>query len=296
MKLVVGTRGSKLALAQTNEVIKLLTKKFPELEFEKKLIKTTGDKILDSPLAKIPGKGLFVKEIDEAVESGKVDFAIHSMKDVPIELHKNLEIVSVPKRHPTNDVLISRSSSIDKLRKNAIVGTSSIRRKAEILNYRCDLIVKDVRGNVDTRIKKLNEYDAILMAEAGLRRLNLEKLIAQRLPLEAFPPSVGQGAVAVVARSDFEHNTTLASINDEKSMQCIRAERALLKSLGGGCQMPLGVLTKASVNLKLRGIVFSPDGKKRIEAAASGKPEDAEAVGAAAGEKLLDNGAGALLP
>lgn len=298
MKLVVGARGSKLALAQADAVIKLLTKKFPELRFEKKIIKTTGDRILDSPLAKIGGKGLFVKEIDEAVARGEADFAVHSMKDVPVELHKNLEIVSVPKRHPTNDALISQGSlSIDGLRKNAVIGTSSIRRKAEILNYRPDLVVKDIRGNVDTRIKKLGdyEYDAILMAEAGLKRLGLEKSISQRLPLNEFPPSVGQGAIAVVARSGSEHNTILVSINDEKSMLCIKAERALLKSLGGGCQMPLGVLTNAGANLALKAAVFSPDGKKKIDAAASGKLKDAEGIGIAVGKKLLANGADALL-
>lgn len=292
--MLIGTRGSKLALRQVDIVIELLNKKFPELIFEKKIIKTTGDKILDAPLAKIGGKGLFVKEIDEAVSKGDVDFAVHSMKDVPAELPGDLELVCVPEREDAGDALISRDNlSIDELPGSAVIGTSSIRRKAEFLNYRSDFIIKELRGNVDTRMRKLwaGEYDAIVMAKAGLKRLGFERNLTQDLPLDTFLPSVGQGAIAVVARKDFEQKSMLAAINHERSMQRCAAERALLRRLGGGCQVPVGVLTKVDKKLKIRAAVLSPDGKKKIQVEMEGEPAEAENLGSAAAEKLLENGA-----
>lgn len=292
--MLIGTRGSKLALRQVDIVIELLNKKFPKLVFEKKIIKTTGDKILDAPLAKIGGKGLFVKEIDEAVSKGDVDFAVHSMKDVPAELPGDLELVCVPEREDAGDALISRDNlSIDELPGSAVIGTSSIRRKAEFLNYRSDFIIKELRGNVDTRMRKLwaGEYDAIVMAKAGLKRLGFERNLTQDLPLDTFLPSVGQGAIAVVARKDFEQKSMLAAINHERSMQRCAAERALLRRLGGGCQVPVGVLTKVDKKLKIRAAVLSPDGKKKIQVEMEGEPAEAENLGSAAAEKLLENGA-----
>lgn len=292
--MLIGTRGSKLALRQVDIVIELLNKKFPKLVFEKKIIKTTGDKILDAPLAKIGGKGLFVKEIDEAVSKGDVDFAVHSMKDVPAELPGDLELVCVPEREDAGDALISRDNlSIDELQGSAVIGTSSIRRKAEFLNYRSDFIIKELRGNVDTRMRKLwaGEYDAIVMAKAGLKRLGFERNLTQDLPLDTFLPSVGQGAIAVVARKDFEQKSMLAAINHERSMQRCAAERALLRRLGGGCQVPVGVLTKVDKKLKIRAAVLSPDGKKKIQVEMEGEPAEAENLGSAAAEKLLENGA-----
>ncbi|MFH1774070.1 MAG: hydroxymethylbilane synthase [Methanobacteriota archaeon] len=294
---LIGTRGSKLALRQVDIVIGLLNKKFPELIFEKKIIKTTGDKILDAPLAKIGGKGLFVKEIDEAVSIGEVHFAVHSMKDVPVELPSDLKLACVPEREDVSDALISRNGlSINELPRSAVIGTSSIRRKAELLNYRSDFIMKELRGNVDTRLRKLGagEYDAIVMAKAGLKRLGFEKNITQELPLDTFLPSVGQGAIAIVARKDFEHEF-LTAINDAQSMQRCVAERALLHRLGGGCQVPVGVLTEVGKKLKIKAAVLSPDGKKRIQVEMEGKAAKAENLGNAAAEKLLENGADVIL-
>ncbi|MDI6655231.1 MAG: hydroxymethylbilane synthase [Candidatus Hydrothermarchaeota archaeon] len=294
---LIGTRGSKLALRQVDIVIGLLNKKFPELIFEKKIIKTTGDKILDAPLAKIGDKGLFVKEIDEAVSEGDVDFAVHSMKDVPVELPSNLKLACVPEREDAGDALISRDGlSINELPRSAVIGTSSIRRKAELLNYRSDFIMKELRGNVDTRLRKLGagEYDAIVMAGAGLKRLGFEKNITQELPLNTFLPSVGQGAIAIVARKDFKHEF-LTAINDAQSMRRCVAERALLHRLGGGCQVPVGVLTAVGKKLKIKAAVLSPDGKKRIQVEMEGKAVKAENLGNIAAEKLLENGADVIL-
>ncbi len=297
MKLIVGTRGSKLALWQTDHVIELLKARFPELEFEKKIIKTTGDKIRDAPLAKIGGKGIFVKEIDEAVRDGRVDFAVHSMKDVPTELLPELHIAATPPREKVNDALISRDGKkLDELPAGAIVGTSSLRRQAELKSYRSDLEVKNLRGNVDTRLRKLKagEYDAIIMAYAGLKRLGFESEITQLLPVEHFLPSVGQGAIAVVARKDAEVNRYLAEINHQPTMKRVMAERALLSALGGGCQVPLGAYTQIDGGkIKLMCAVFTPEGEK-ISVEISG--EDPEAVGREAATKLLEEGASEIMP
>jgi hydroxymethylbilane synthase len=298
MTLIVGTRGSKLALAQTNHVIGLLRKRNPGAGFETRVIKTTGDKIRDSPLAKIGGKGIFVKEIDEAVARGKVDFAVHSMKDVPTELMEDLEIVSVPRREDPRDVLISRgNASFDELPEKAVIGTSSLRRRAEALHNRGDILVKDIRGNVDTRLRKLSEgdYDALIMAKAGLKRLGFEEVISQELPLEEFLPAVGQGAIALVALRDSAHRELLRSINHEESMRRIHAERAFLKRLGGGCQVPMGVYTKVGQGMRMKAAVFTPGGEKKIEAEVTGKSREYEKTGIKCAEALLSRGAREIL-
>jgi hydroxymethylbilane synthase len=298
MKLKIGTRGSKLALTQTEIISQLLKEKFQELSFETKIIKTTGDKILDAPLAKIAGKGLFVKEIDEAVARGDVDFAVHSMKDVPTDLIDGIEIVASPKREPVSDALIAREAGgLDELPEGAVIGTSSLRRKAQVLNARADLEVKDLRGNVDTRLRKLNEgqYDAIIMAKAGLKRMGLLEHVTEDLPPKVFVPSVGQGAIAVVARVDSDVKEYLGEINHEETMAGVRAERALLKRLGGGCQVPIGAYTELKDKLVLKGVVISPDGKKKIEVTNEGDPKNAEEIGTSAAETLLKNGADLIL-
>jgi hydroxymethylbilane synthase len=298
MKFIIGTRGSKLALRQTEIVEEMLREKFPELSFEKKIIKTRGDKISDVPLAKIGGKGLFVKEIDEAVRRGEVSFAVHSMKDVPIDLMEDLEIASVPKREDINDALISREGlTIEELGEGSIIGTSSLRRRAEILNFRNDLRVKDLRGNVDTRIRKLREglYDAIIMAKAGLKRLGLEEYITQDLPLDIFHPSIGQGAIAIVSREDFEGKEYLKSINHVDTMNAVRAERALLRELGGGCQVPIGAVTRVDGELSIDAVVLSPDGKRKVEAEVRGALDRAEEIGRETARVLLERGARSIL-
>lgn len=298
MRFVVGTRGSKLALAQVDIIAKLLNAKFPNLVCEKRIIKTTGDKITDAPLAKIGGKGLFVKEIDEAVAGGEVDFAVHSMKDVPTEMLDDLEIASVPERGNIVDALISRNGEgISDLPRATIVGTSSLRRKAEIIHYRSDFKVRELRGNVDTRLRKLDskKYDAIVMSSAGLRRLGFGDRITEELPLELFPPAVGQGAIAIVTRKNFPGKEYLSSINHPDSMVRIKAERSLLAQLGGGCQVPIGAVTTVSGKLTLKGVVISPTGMRRIDASGEGAPRDAEKIGAEVGKKLLKDGADEIL-
>jgi len=297
-KFTIGTRGSKLALFQANLITELLNSKFPDLSFVKKIIKTTGDKIKDVPLAKIGGDGLFVKEIDDAVVSGLVDFAVHSLKDVPTQMHEDIEIVLVPERGDIGDALISRNGSgIDVLPDSAVIGTSSIRRKAEIKNYRPDIQLKDLRGNVDTRLRKLEseEYDAIIMAKAGLMRLGYAERISEELPLDVFPPSVGQGAIAVVSRTDFSGVEHLKAVNHHDSMVRITAERAMLKSLGGGCQVPIGAVTTVNERLRLKGSVISPSGENRIDMEHTGSPQDAEKIGEKVAKKLLDDGAEGIL-
>jgi len=298
MKFVIGSRGSKLALAQVEIVIAQLRQQIKEqckgefgnLVFEKKIIKTTGDKIKDAPLAKIGGKGIFVKEIDEALVRGEIDFAVHSMKDVPTELMKGIEIASIPKREERNDVLISKYF-LHELKKDSTIGTSSLRRKAELLHYSKDFKTAELRGNVDTRLRKLNEgvYDAIVMAKAGLKRLGFEKHIKQDLPLDKFPHAVGQGAIAIASREDFAYKGLLKMLEDETTRREVEAERALLKAIGGGCQVPLGVVTKVkNSKIILSASIFSQDGKTRVDA----KVEETSTI--KAGEKaakiLLEKG------
>jgi hydroxymethylbilane synthase len=298
MKLILGTRGSKLALRQSDLIACMLKRKFPSLEIEKKIIKTKGDKIIDSPLARIGGKGLFVKEIDDAVIKGEVSFAVHSMKDIPIDIREPLEIVCIPKREDVRDAIVSRDGlNIDELPSGSVIGTSSLRRKAEALNYRKDLEIKDLRGNVDTRIKKLKagDYDAIIMAIAGLKRLGFERYITQELSPQLFKPSVGQGAIGVVCRKDFEQKKFLTALNHLESMQRVKAERVLLKELGGGCQVPIGAFTYVNGNLALSATVLSPDGSKIVEAKGKGDPSCPEKIGKEVGRELLRKGADAIL-
>jgi hydroxymethylbilane synthase len=294
MKITIGTRGSRLALFQA-EYIGGLLKTNQHIQVEKKIIKTTGDKITDVPLAKIGGKGIFVKELDDTVLEGRVDFAVHSMKDVPVDLPEGLEIAAVPDREETNDALIS-NYHFDKLPKGAVVGTSSLRRIAQVRNYRPDVVIKDLRGNVDTRLRKLHEgqYDAIIMAKAGLKRLGFEGSIRESLPIDIFTPTVGQGAIAVVARIDSDLSEMLRSINDEATSKSVQAERSLLRGVGGGCQIPLGADSKIQgAELFLKGVMLSQDGTKRIEAHSRG--EDPESVGKDVARILLKLGGGKLL-
>ena len=294
MKVVIGTRGSRLALWQTDYIGGLLSEK-EGVEFEKKIIKTTGDKITDVPLAKIGGKGLFVKELDDAVLDERVDFAVHSMKDVPVDLPVGLEIAAVPEREETNDALLSKYRLKD-LPAGAVVGSSSLRRIAQMKNYRPDIVIKDLRGNVDTRIRKLNEeqYDAIIMAKAGLKRLGFEEEIRETLPIDIFTPTVGQGAIAVVAKIGSEFSDILGSINHEATMKTVAAERSLLRGVGGGCQIPLGADSKIlGSEIMLKGVMLAQDGNRKIEAEARGT--DPDKVGKEVAEKLLGLGGRELL-
>ncbi len=299
MKLRIGSRGSKLALAQVDIVSGLLRGVDSGLEFDKEIIKTRGDKIVDTPLAKIGGKGLFVKEIDEAVLRGDVDFAVHSAKDVPTDLLDGLVISCVPVREEINDVLISRDGSrLDELPRGAVVGTSSLRRRAELLSYRGDFLTENIRGNVDTRIRKVKEgdFDATIMAKAGLKRLGFTGDITETLPTKVFLPSVGQGAIAVVSREDFDSIDVLKEIVHAPSMASLTAERAMLRFLGGGCQVPIGVVSKVfRSTISLHAVVLSPDGRKKISNRMEGDVDKAEELGEKMAARLLGIGADVIL-
>ena len=297
MILTVGTRGSKLALTQTNRVLNQLKQAHPDAEFKLKIIKTLGDKEHGKPLFAIDCKGIFEKEIDQEVVSGEIDFAVHSLKDVPIvEQQTGTVLAAIPKRDSQNDVFISKDKvSLNALPKGAVVGTGSLRRLAEVKFLRPDLDVQPIRGNVDTRIGKVRkgELDGIVIAEAGLERLNLKNEISERLSLEQFPSAAGQGALAIVAKEgNTDLITFLRAIEDSGTRAEITAERSLVLKLEGGCRVPIGAVGKAKGNiLSLFGCIYSLNSQKKISAYAEGKLSDAEELGNRVGENLLKQGA-----
>ncbi len=295
-KLVIGTRGSKLALWQAHYVADCLRERYPEVEIVLKNMVTTGDRILDVPLAKIGGKGLFTKELEVAMLSGEIDLAVHSLKDMPTELPDGLVLAAVTDRVDPGDALISPDyKTLTNLPVNARVGTSSLRRKAQLLHARPDLDIVDLRGNLDTRLKKLTteNLDAILLAVAGLKRLGWDAHITQILPQDICLPAVGQGALALEARAnDPETLAMLQFLNHEPTRQATLAERSFLAEVEGGCQIPIGVygqLDKAG-QLSLNAVIMSPDGKEVIRDQACGKPVEAAALGQTLAMRMLDNG------
>ena len=285
----MGTRGSNLAMTQTKNIINQLSKIINK-EIDLELIKTTGDKITDSQLYTIDVKGIFTKELDKAVLNEDVDFAVHSLKDLPTELTGNLEIIAVPKRESANEVLVS-PYSWEKLPDGASIGTSSLRREA-FCNYRQkNLNIKPIRGNIDTRIKKVTDglYDATILAEAGMKRLGLTKFIRQVFPVEFFTPPAGQGALAVVARSDSKVREDLKKLNDFQSSKEVIAEKTVLAELGVGCQWPLGVSARADKNeLKLYSILLDKNGEVLSKANVNGSINDAEKIGRKAAKIMED--------
>ncbi|MEM3003673.1 MAG: hydroxymethylbilane synthase [Candidatus Bathyarchaeia archaeon] len=296
MRLIVGTRGSRLSLAQTESVVDALTRNSPNIKIQTKIIETTGDRLESAPLKEIYGKGVFEKEVDEAIVKGEVDFAVHSMKDVPAEQPEGLTIAAVPRRAPPNDVLVSQPPlRLHDLPPGAKVGTSSPRRIAELLRIRPDLKPIPIRGNVDTRIRKLDagDYDAIILAEAGLTRLSVKNRIVDRLSLEEFTPAPGQGFLAVVARRDrVDVLKLLDSVNNPESLAEAVAERAFMNEVGGGCKIPLGAFAQAQDGtLNLFGSVISPDGSKRVDVKEAGTVDRAEAAGRAAAKRIMKMGA-----
>jgi hydroxymethylbilane synthase len=298
--LKIGTRGSKLALWQANWVKTELIKEFPGLSAEIVIIKTKGDKILDVPLAKVGGKGLFVKEIEEALIDNKIDIAVHSMKDMPAELTEGLSIGAVPERENPADVLISRNNiSLSQLPQKARIGTSSLRRLAQIRHLRPDLVISPLRGNLDTRIKKLasGEMDAIILAAAGVKRLGLEHLVTEFLNEDIMLPAVGQGALCIEIRKDDKNMVEFTdSLNHPVTRDVVMGERAFLKKLEGGCQIPIAGHGKAGKEIfTISGLVADLDGKIIIKDKLSGPLESSESVGTALAEKLLSRGAKQLL-
>ena len=293
--IIIGTRSSKLALWQADYVMECLQKKYPELHVEKKLMTTKGDKILDAPLAKIGGKGLFTKELEQDMLAGGIDIAVHSLKDMPTEVPDGLIITAITKRCDPGDAFVSNKvASLAELPQGAVVGTSSLRRKAQLLHARPDLEVRDLRGNVNTRLKKLDagEYDAAVLAVAGLRRLGFGNRITEVLPKSMILPAVGQGALAIEAREDdAETRELVAFLNDEATVACAKAERAFLSRVEGGCQVPVGVYaTPEDGGLHVEAVIASLDGKRLCRDHVSGQVKDAETIGTQLADKLLDAG------
>ena len=293
--IIIGTRSSKLALWQADYVMECLQKKYPELHVEKKLMTTKGDKILDAPLAKIGGKGLFTKELEQDMLAGGIDIAVHSLKDMPTEVPDGLIITAITKRCDPGDAFVSNKvASLAELPQGAVVGTSSLRRKAQLLHARPDLEVRDLRGNVNTRLKKLDagEYDAAVLAVAGLRRLGFGDRITEVLPKSMILPAVGQGALAIEAREDDAATRELvAFLNDEATVACAKAERAFLSRVEGGCQVPVGVYaTPEDGGLHVEAVIASLDGRRLYRDHVSGQVKDAEPLGTRLADKLLDMG------
>ena len=298
--LVIGTRGSSLAIWQAEWIQARLHEIAPELTVTLKRIKTSGDKILDVPLAKIGGKGLFVKEIEEALLRGDIDLAVHSMKDVPTVLPDPLEILCVPAREDARDAFISREGlTLDQLPTGAGIGTSSLRRQSQLLHYRPDLHIQMLRGNVETRLRKLKhgDFDAIVLAAAGLRRMGWDREVTEYLSLDVSLPAIGQGALAIEGRRD-DHflRALLSKLDDPTTHTAVTAERALLDRLQGGCQVPIAAHATIEQNrLSLTGLVSSTDGKTLIRDAVAGAVSDARALGIRLAEQLLAAGGDVIL-
>ena len=293
MKYLVGARGSKLSMAQTNWVISELKKTNSNSEYEIKPITTKGD--TDTrPLFTIEQKGIFEKEIDKAVAEKEVDFAVHSLKDVPSKLADNLVIASIPKREKVNDVFISSDGfSLDKIKAGSVIGTSSLRRAVQISRKRSDVIVKPIRGNIETRIKKTSEenYDAIVLAQAGISRLGVD-IKSTSLSIDDFSPSPGQGAIAIVARiDDLRTIEMLKKIEDPDSRLEIEAERALSDFIDSGCRFPLGAYAKSNgTEMTLSVSAFSVDGKQFLQVTRSGDKNNPKSLGRQVGEELRSKG------
>ncbi len=294
-RLVIGTRSSQLALWQADYIASKLGEKYPHLTIEKKLMTTQGDKILDAPLAKIGGKGLFTKELENAMLSGEIDLAVHSLKDMPVEVPAGLQISAITKREDPGDVLVSPKYKLfSQLPQGAKVGTSSLRRKAQLLSVRPDLHICDLRGNVNTRLRKLEEenFDGIILAAAGLKRLGFGDRITDILDKEVCLPAVGQGALAVETRADDQEiNDLVDFLNDCNTVICTTAERSFLNRVQGGCQVPVGVYgTMQQAVLKVEGIIASLDGSKIYRDYMLGQPEEAYALGQQLADRLLEAG------
>ena len=297
-KIVFATRPSKLARWQTNYVIQLLQQAVPDLVCEVIVITTRGDKELDKPLPEIGGKGLFTQELETELLSGHVCAAVHSLKDLPVENTFGLTVGAIPVRVDPRDVLVyPQSCSLEELPSGAVVGTSSLRRQAQVLHHRPDLKIEPIRGNVDTRIRKVEEgqFDAAVMAGAGITRLGLDKHIATWLPLSIMLPAPGQGALGIQCRADDKITLAiLKKISDIDTTKSVRAERAFLLALGGGCSIPVGAhaVIKNEV-IVMHGLVASTDGSRVLEV--SGQGEEPLALGELLARKALSQGAGELL-
>ena len=302
-KITIGTRGSQLALWQTNWVKAEIQKRHPAIDVEVQVISTKGDRVLDVSLPKLgeQGKGLFTKELEDAILEGRVDLAVHSLKDLPTELPPGLHIGAICEREDVRDALVARPEirSFDELPQRALIGTSSLRRQAQLRTVRPDLVIEPVRGNVDTRLRKLDEgqYDAIVLAAAGLHRLGHDNRITEHLNEDLMLSAVGQGALAIETREgDVATAEIVHDLNHQVTRLACTAERAFLKGLGGGCLVPIAAhATIESDFMTLHGLVASPDGPEAVRGKKSGKARDAEALGRLLADDLLARGAARIL-
>ncbi len=291
----VGTRGSRLAIAQTEIALAALRKVHPHVRFEVIAISTKGD-VDNRPLFTLDEKGIFEKEVNEAVKQGKVDFAVHSLKDVPSDLSDDLSVACIPKRASPNDVLVTdNGQKLKDLAPGSVVGTSSLRRAVQLTKTRVDLNVRPIRGNVETRVKKVisGEYDAAVLAEAGLSRLGMKDVIVQRFSIRDFVPAPGQGAIAIVCRSDDAALADmLQQIEDHHSRIAVLAERALIRIVEGGCRFPIGAVAITNEDkITLYASVFSADGKQSIHIKKSGRATKPEQLGSSVANMLVKQGA-----
>ena len=293
--LKIGTRSSQLALWQAEFVKNELERLYPESSVELVTMSTKGDRILEKPLAEIGGKGLFTEELEQAMLNGTIDLAVHSLKDMPTTLPKGLVLGAITKREIPFDALVSpKFGTLDKLPQGARVGTSSLRRQAQLLRLRPDLSILLLRGNVNTRLRKLDEdqYDAIVLAQAGLKRLGFENRITETFTSDTMIPAVGQGALAIECCADSEALTLLEPLNDADTVVAVQAERSFLESLNGGCQVPMGVYGICKKNrLFLHGMIASVDGRRVFDGRLEGAFSEATSLGRRLAESLCEDGA-----
>lgn len=298
--LRIATRKSQLALWQANYVSSMLQHHHPDLKIELVTMTTQGDKILDTPLAKVGGKGLFVKELETGMLEGSADIAVHSMKDVPVEFPEGLHLPVICQREDPRDAFVSNNfKALEELPEGATLGTSSLRRQSQIAALRPDLKIIDLRGNVNTRLQKLDDgdYDGIILAAAGLKRLEFEDRITQFIETDVCLPAIGQGAVGIECRKDDARvNNLIAPLTDNKTLIRVMAERSMNQRLQGGCQVPIAGYAEYEHGLvMLRGLVGQVDGKKIIRGDIAGPPENAEELGLVLAEDLLSRGADKIL-
>lgn len=299
-KLCIATRKSPLALWQAEHVAETLRRLHPGLEVELAAMSTKGDKILDTPLAKIGGKGLFVKELEQGMLQGRADIAVHSMKDVPVDLPDGLHLAAIMQREDPRDAFVSNKYElVEELPQGAVVGTASLRRECQLRERRPDLRIAPLRGNINTRLGRLDEgrFDAIILASAGLKRMGFSDRIANILDPEQSLPAIGQGALGIECRSDDPRvNALIALLHDPDTATCVLAERAMNRRLQGGCQVPIaGYAELSGDGVHLRGLVGEPDGSRIIRADGRATTADAEALGERLAEELLAGGADRIL-
>ena len=298
-RIRIGSRGSLLAQAQSNWVKQQLMQRYADLEVELTIIKTRGDQMVDQPITNTAGKGVFTKEIEDALLRNDIDIAVHSLKDLPTELPAGLAIAAVPRREDARDVLVSRDrQGLKDLPRRARLATSSLRRQAQLLHGRADLLLVPIRGNIDTRLRKLNEgeVDALVMAAAGLKRIGRAECITEYLPDEVCVSAVAQGALGIEARDDGAMAALLTFVHDANTEAEVAAERALLERLGAGCHVPVGARARVEGDtLRMIGVVAKPDGKSLCKGIIEGRSTIAREIGRRLADQLLKNGAAKIL-